>query len=602
MHAYWRLIRYARPYRKGWALIVGVTLLSAGFGVLQPWPMKVLVDHVLGQTPASGVVADVLALLPWSHSSEGLLVWVVLAGLAIFFINSAVDATLTFAWTTVGRQMVYDLTSDLFARIQRRSVIFHSRNSVGDSLSRITGDSWCVHSLIDTILFAPSHALVLIAVMATLMWHLDASLTVLSLVVAPLMVAMSLLRGRLIRSVARERRQVESRIQSHVQQTMAGISVVQAFTRERRAHGQFQEFASQAIRAHQRGAFVKSISGLGSGLITTLGAAVVLWVGSSRVLGGHLTVGGLLVFISYLGSLQTQMKKLADVYSGLQAAGASVDRVMEVLEEEPEVRDRPGARPLPHVRGHLRLEDVTFGYDPGRAVLHGVSLEAEPGCRLAIVGPTGAGKSTLAGLALRFYDPWQGRVLIDGHDLREVRLSSLRSQVGIVLQEPFLFPITVAENIAYGRPEATRAEVEAAARAANAHEFIERMADGYETVLGERGATLSGGERQRVAIARALLKDAPVLILDEPTAALDAQTEQLLMEALERLMAGRTVLIIAHRLSTIRGADRILVLDGGAVAEEGTHAELLARGGLYARFYSIQSAEAGQASRAKRRA
>ena len=598
MRAYWRLIRYARPYRKGWALIVGVTLLSAGFGVLQPWPMKVLVDHVLGQMPASGVVA----LLPWSQSGEGLLVWVVLAGLAIFFINSAADTTLTFAWTSVGRQMVYDLTSDMFARIQRRSVIFHSRNSVGDSISRITGDSWCVHSLIDTLLFAPSHALVLIAVMATLMWHLDANLTLLSLVVAPLMVAMSLLRGRMIRSVSRERRQVESRIQSHVQQTLAGISVVQAFTGERRVHSQFQEFASQAIRAHQRGAFVKSISGLGSGLITTLGAAVVLWVGSSRVLGGHLTVGGLLVFIAYLASLQTKMKKLADVYSGLQAAGASVDRVMEVLEEEPEVRDRPGARPLPHVRGHLRLEDVTFGYDPGRAVLHGVSLEAEPGCRLAIVGPTGAGKSTLAGLIPRFYDPWQGRVLIDGHDLREVQLSSLRAQVGIVLQEPFLFPVTLAENIAYGRPEATRAEVEAAARAANAHPFIERLPEGYETVLGERGATLSGGERQRVAIARALLKDAPVLILDEPTAALDAQTEQLLMEALERLMAGRTVLIIAHRLSTIRGADRILVLDGGAVAEEGTHAELLARGGLYARFYSIQSAEPGQASRAKRRA
>jgi ATP-binding cassette subfamily B protein/subfamily B ATP-binding cassette protein MsbA len=543
----------------------------------------------------------VLARLPWSNSGEGLLFWVVLGGLAIFFINSAVDVILTFAWTRVGRQMVYDLTRDLFARIQRRSVIFHTRNSVGDSISRITGDSWCVHTIIDTLLFAPSHALILIIVMASLMWRLDASMTVLSLLVAPLMVAVSLLRGRLIRIVARERREVESRIQSHVQQTLAGISVVQAFSRERRVHHQFQDIASQAIRTQQRGAFVRSISGLGSGLITTLGTAVVLWVGSSRVLGGHLTVGSLLVFVSYLNSLQTQMKKLADVYSGLQAAGASVDRVMEVLEEKPEVQDRPGAQPLPKVRGHLQLQDVTFGYDPGRAVLHNVSLEAEPGCRLAIVGPTGAGKSTLVGLIPRFYDPWHGRVLIDGHDLREVQLSSLRAQIGIVLQEPFLFPITLAENIAYGRPDATRAEIEAAARAANAHHFIERLPEGYETVLGERGATLSGGERQRVAIARALLKDAPVLILDEPTASLDAGTEQLLMEALERLMAGRTVLIIAHRMSTIRGADRILVLDGGRVAEEGTHTELLARAGLYAGFYSIQSAEPRQASRARRR-
>jgi ATP-binding cassette subfamily B protein/subfamily B ATP-binding cassette protein MsbA len=563
--------------------------------------MKILVDHVLGQKPASGALANVLALLPWSGSGEGLLFWVVLAGLAIFFINSAVDVILTFAWTRVGRQMVYDLTLDLFARIQRRSVIFHTRNSVGDSISRITGDSWCVHTIIDTLLFAPSHALILIIVMASLMWRLDTGMTVLSLVVAPLMVAVSLLRGRLILTVARERREVESRIQSHVQQTLTGISVVKAFTREQRAHKQFQEFASKAIRTQQRGAFVRSISGLGSGLITTLGTAVVLWIGSSRVLGGHLTVGSLLVFISYLHSLQTQMKKLADVYSGLQAAGASVDRVMEVLEEEPEVRDRPGARPLPKVSGRLRFQDVTFGYDPGRAVMHNNSLEAEPGCRLAIGGPTGAAKSTLAGLIPRFYDPWHGRVLIDGQDLREVQLASLRAQVGIVLQEPFLFPITLAENIAYGRPDATRAEIEAAARAANAHDFIERLPEGYETVLGERGATLSGGERQRIAIARALLKDAPVLILDEPTAALDAQTEHLLMEALERLMAGRTVLIIAHRLSTIRGADRIVVLEGGEVAEEGTHAELIARDGLYARFYSIQSAEPQQASRARRR-
>jgi ATP-binding cassette subfamily B protein/subfamily B ATP-binding cassette protein MsbA len=263
---------------------------------------------------------------------------------------------------------------------------------------------------------------------------------------------------------------------------------------------------------------------------------------------------------------------------------------MEILDTPPEVSDHPDARAAVDVRGHVRLEDVSFGYSPDRRVLDAISLDVLPGQTLAIVGATGAGKSTLVSLIPRFHDPDSGRVLLDGADIRTLTLRSLRDHVSIVLQEPFLFPLSIAENIAYGRPEATAAEIEAAARAANAHTFIERLAEGYATTIGERGATLSGGERQRISIARALLKDAPILILDEPTSALDAQTESLLLEALERLMAGRTTFIIAHRLSTIRKAERIIVLDGGRMVESGTHAELLAAGGLYATFHDIQYA------------
>jgi ATP-binding cassette subfamily B protein/subfamily B ATP-binding cassette protein MsbA len=324
------------------------------------------------------------------------------------------------------------------------------------------------------------------------------------------------------------------------------------------------------------------------GLATTVGAAGILWIGAHRVMDDRLTVGSLLVFLAYLASLYSPLETLFYAPATIQGAAGSARRVLEVLDTDREVTDRPGAVALGRARGHVQVEAVTFGYEPGRPVLREVSLEARPGEVVAIVGATGAGKTTLVSLIPRFFDPWAGCVRIDGRDVRELQLRSVREQVALLLQEPFLFPMTIAENIAYGRPGAARDEIEAAARAARAHEFIERLPARYDTVVGERGATLSGGERQRVAIARALLKDAPILILDEPTSALDAETESLILEALERLMRGRTVLIIAHRLSTVRRADRIVVLEDGMVREAGTHEALLGRNGIYARFHALQ--------------
>jgi ATP-binding cassette subfamily B protein/subfamily B ATP-binding cassette protein MsbA len=324
------------------------------------------------------------------------------------------------------------------------------------------------------------------------------------------------------------------------------------------------------------------------GLATTVGTAATLWVGAIHVMDGRLSVGSVLVFLSYLASLYGPVETLMYTPSTLQGALGSVRRVQEVLEVECEILDRPGAYALPGVHGHVRLEDVTFGYEPGRLVLHQVALDVQPGQSVAVVGPTGAGKTTLVSLVARFFDPWQGRITLDGHDLRDLQLQSLRAQVAVVLQEPFLFPITIAENIAYGRPDAGRHDIEAAARAANAHTFISRLPAGYDTAVGERGVTLSAGERQRVSIARALLKDAPILILDEPTGALDAETEALLVDALARLRKGRTTFVIAHRLSTIREAEQIVLLDQGRVVETGTHGELLSCGGLYGRFYELQ--------------
>ena len=424
--------------------------------------------------------------------------------------------------------------------------------------------------------------------MVFLMAQLDGTLTLLALITAPLMVGASLLFGKPLRAAAELKRQIESRMQSHIQQTLTGIPVVQAFAQEEREHKRFQRFATAAIAAQQRNALAGNFNSLSSGLIATLGTGVILWAGARHVVSGSLSLGSLLVFLAYLVSLQTQMKILANIHTALQNVGASVQRVMEVLEASPEIPDSPGAPAWPVVHGHVRLENVVFGYARGCPVLRGVSLEARQGETIALIGRTGAGKSTLVSLIPRLFDPWQGCVLVDGRDVREARLKSLRQQIALVLQEPFLFPLAIADNIAYGRPEASRAEIEAAGRAANAHRFIAQLPQGYDTLLGERGATLSGGERQRLSIARALLKNAPILILDEPTSALDAQTEGALFEALERLMEGRTTLMIAHRLSTVRRADRIIVLHEGKIVEAGTHDELLARGDFYARSYSLQ--------------
>jgi ATP-binding cassette subfamily B protein/subfamily B ATP-binding cassette protein MsbA len=424
--------------------------------------------------------------------------------------------------------------------------------------------------------------------MFVILWRLDWVLTLLALAVVPYLIWVLRRYARPMLERSHHQQEVEGQMYGVVEQTLSAVWVIQAFGREAAADRRFRQSTDDALKAALDTTAVQLWFKVLTGLAVAAGTAAVLWVGAGHALDGRLTVGSILVFLSYLGSLYGPLEALMYTSSTIQGAAGSARRVLEVLETECEVVDRPGAVPLPPVTGHVRLENVAFGYEPGRAVLDGVSLEVLPGETVAVVGLTGAGKTTLVSLVPRFFDPWQGRVLIDGHDVRDVQLRSLRSQVAVVPQEPFLFPRTIAENIAYGRPDASRQEIEAAARAANAHAFIERLPDGYDTQVGERGATLSGGERQRISIARALLKSAPILLLDEPTSALDAETERLLLEALGRLLKGRTALIIAHRLSTVRHADRVVVVHDGKASENGTHDELLAAGGLYAHFHAVQ--------------
>jgi ATP-binding cassette, subfamily B, bacterial len=389
-----------------------------------------------------------------------------------------------------------------------------------------------------------------------------------------------------------EHQQLEGEMMALAEQTLTALPVVQAFSREDHEDRRFRSLSQRTHRASLRAVASQTQFGIGVDATTAIGTAVILVIGGVHVLQGQLLLGSLLVILTYLASLYAPLSTLAYLSSGFASAAARARRVFEILDVEESIKDAPGAEPMPArpkgKPGAVRLEEVTFGYEPGRPALQDITLSVQPGEVIALVGKTGAGKSTLVSLIPRFFDPWQGQVMMDGIDVRKIQLSSLRAQVALVLQEPFLLPLSVAENIAYGRPTATRKEIMAAASAANADEFIRKLPEGYDANLGERGVNLSGGQKQRLAIARALLKDAPVLILDEPTSALDTETEMQLLESLERLMAGRTTFIIAHRLSTIQRADRVVVLEEGRIAESGRPLELLAAEGLYYRLHSQQ--------------
>jgi ATP-binding cassette, subfamily B, bacterial len=593
MHKYGRLIKYALRQWPTLVLILGLTAATTAVTVLQPWPMKLLVDNALGHIAVPVLVRSFLENLSLSPTPTVLIVVAALGSLGLFILNSALDVGLGLAWAAAGQRMVYDLAADLFHRFQRLSLLFHSKRTVGDSLSRLTGDTWCVYTVTGNLLIAPvQHVLTLVAVGAVA-WKLDYHLTLVSLMAAPVLGVSALFFGRRLKRRTKQSREAQARLLSFLHQTLTAIPVVQTFATRERNVGQFRDLAADEVTRSQRGALIGRSQGLVNGFTTMVGSGIVLYIGGGRVLSGAITVGSLLVFLRYFRSLQNALQGLVRLYVSLRSAEANIDRVLEDLEAKEEVREASDAKPLPMrsegERGHVLIEKVSFGYGPGHPVIDDITIEVYPGETIAFVGPTGAGKSTLVSLIPRLFDPWNGRVLIDGMDVQQAKLSSLRAQITLVLQEPFLLPLTVAENIAYGRPDATYAEIEKAGKAAGAHDFILRLPAGYKTIIGERGATLSGGERQRLSIARALLKDAPILILDEPTSALDAETEMQLLDALERLMRGRTTFIIAHRLSTIRRADRIVALKDGRVAEEGTHDELLRWGGIYADLHSFQT-------------
>jgi ABC-type multidrug transport system fused ATPase/permease subunit len=588
-----RLVRLTLPGDRA-RLIPGLLFLLAAtaVGLLQPWPLKLIVDSVLGPLPPPAALARAADTLAFTLPPPAALLAVLCVSVvALQGAAGALTLVGTRVLVSIGLRMVFRLRCRLFEHVQRLSLAFHDATPLGDSLYRVTWDTYAAQALFNAALVPAVTASTTLAGIGAVMLSRDrAAATAALLVAVPLIILIRRLDRPLTQHSLRVHER-ESDVSSRVQETLSGIRAVQAFGREPLEQARFERHAAESLRANLRLTAVQTGSHALIGLVMAVGTAAVVGLAGRQALAGRLTPGDVVLLVAYVVMLAKPLETLAYAAVAVQGAVGGGHRVLALLDAMPDVTDAPGAAPLPaRARGHLRFEGVSFSYRSGGLVLRGVDLDVEPGETLAVVGASGAGKSTLASLLVRFYDPTAGRIMLDGRDLRTITLRSLRESVALVLQEPLLFGASVRENIAYGRPGATDAEIVAAARAAGAHDFVSALPHGYDTAIGERGVTLSGGQRQRVAIARAFVKDAPVLILDEPTSALDAEAEAGLLSALERLMQGRTTLIIAHRLSTIRNAGRVAVLHDGALVAVGAHADLLGRSPLYARLWHLQQA------------
>jgi ATP-binding cassette, subfamily B, bacterial len=571
------------------ALTVGfVAVVGEGVAnLLEPWPLKIVLDSVLRSHPLQGWLNHFIETAA-GDDKLAILKFACAAVLGIAALDAVSSYTEKYLTTSVGQWVTHDLRRTLYSRIQQLSLAYHDEKRSGDLISRVTSDVDAIQSFINTALLGALINLITLVGMIGVMLYLNWRFTLIALSVAPVLFLVVYTYTRRIKKASRDVRKKEGEIVSVIEEVLSSIRVVKAFAREDYERRRLEEESLESVEIGLQARGLKAKLSPLVDIIVAVGTCLVLWFGAHMALSGSLSPGSLVVFVLYLGKMYKPMQELSKMVDTYSKALVGYERIQEVLETDKEVKDLPRATKAPRFSGKIEFEHIDFHYTPESPILKDVSLTIEAGQLAALVGPTGAGKTTIISLIPRFYDPISGSIKIDDIDVKRFRQKSLRQQISFVLQETVLFHAPVWQNIAYGKPEASRAEILRAAEQANAHEFIAKMPAGYETILGEQGMTLSGGQRQRIAIARAIIRDTPILILDEPTSGLDAASEKLVFGALDQLMEGKTSIVIAHRLSTIRRADVIFVIKDGGIAETGTHDELLKAGGLYSELELLQ--------------
>jgi len=582
------LAAVVRPHWKSLVFALLAVLGETLADIAEPWPVKIVIDNVVQNKKLAGWLSP-LVFRYFGDNAIAILNFAVVIVLAIAVVGAVSSYTEKVLTTTVSQWVAHDLRRTLYQHIQRLSLAEHNDARKGDLIARVTSDIDAVQDFISSALLGIVVNILTLVGMVGVMFYIDWRFALIALSITPVLFLVVFFYSKRIKRASRKVRRQESELLSGLAEVFAAVQVVQAFAREDYEERRFDSDSRQSVEAGLQARNLKARLSPMVDIVAALGTCLVLGYGARVVLAGHLSAGTLVVFLLYLAKTYKPLRDLSKMSNTISKAAIGYERIQEVLEIESKVQDLPGAQPAPPLRGAIEFDGVTFGYGDGFQVLKDVSLRIESGQVAAFVGPSGTGKSTIVSLIPRFYDPQEGRVLVDGTDVKRYTLKSLRDQISFVLQDTQLFRATIWENIAYGRPDAAPEETIRAAELANAHDFIMGLPQGYGTMVGDRGATLSGGQRQRIAIARALVRNTPILVLDEPTSGLDADSEQAVVKGLQHLMKGRTCLIVAHHLSTIRHADVIFVVRDSQLAESGSHDQLIAKGGFYADLWDLQT-------------